>query len=331
MAQNLSDLLPTARICVAHGQMTGATLEEKMLQFMAGSYDVLVATSIIESGLDIPNANTIIINNSHLLGLSDLHQMRGRVGRSNTQAFCYLLIPENGHLTPEAELRLAALEEFSELGDGFNLSMRDLDIRGAGDLLGAAQSGFIADIGFETYCRILEEAVEEVKYSDFQSLFPKESMPRPIVDCSIETDCEALFPPDYVQNTAHRMSLYTRLNEMKSISQLTLFKEELLDRFGPLPTATETLLETVQLRWEAQRIGFQKLSFKDQALRCYLGTDFQQNNPKMWVHVLQYIQHYPARCQLKEVSTNLILTIRGLNDIVSARHLLVKIGAASGI
>ncbi|WP_339043882.1 transcription-repair coupling factor [Cardinium endosymbiont of Tipula unca] len=328
MANKLSSLVPTARICVAHGQMAGSMLEEKMLQFMAGNYDVLVATSIIESGMDIPNANTIIINDSHLLGLSDLHQMRGRVGRSNAQAFCYLLIPPSVSLTPEAELRLAALEEFSELGDGFKVAMRDLDIRGAGDLLGAAQSGFIADIGFETYCKILEEAVEEVKRTDFKALFCKDTVQqKKLSECTVETDYEAIFPPEYVQNRAQRMSLYTRLNGISTIDQLTFFKEELIDRFGPLPIPAETLLATVQLRWEAERIGFQKLIFKDKALRCYLGSDFHTKNPKMWEGIMQYIQTHPACCQLKELQKNLMLTITGqINSIILAKNLLTQIG-----
>lgn len=328
MAQNLSALLPTARICVAHGQMAGSMLEEKILQFIVGRYDILVATSIIESGIDMPNVNTIIINDSHLLGLSDLHQMRGRVGRSNVQAFCYLLIPEDATLTPEAKLRLAALEECSALGDGFKLAMRDLDIRGAGDLLGSAQSGFISDIGFDTYCKILEEAVEEVKHNDFKALFGKEAKTLPS-ECSIETNCEALLPPEYVQSTTQRMTLYSRLHELKNMDQLTHFKEELIDRFGPLPTATDTLLETVQLRWEAERIGFQKISFKNQRLHCYLGADFQKRNGNMWDHIMHYMQAHPTCCQLKKLGDNLMLTITGkIDNVISARNLLAIIGMA---
>lgn len=273
----------------------------------------------------MPNVNTIIINDSHLLGLSDLHQMRGRVGRSNVQAFCHLLIPENVTLTPEAKLRLNALEEYSELGDGFKLAMRDLDIRGAGDLLGAAQSGFISDIGFDTYCKILEEAVEEVKHNDFKALFPKETRTLHN-ECSIETDCETLLPPEYVQSATQRMSLYTRLNELKNINQLRHFKEELIDRFGPLPTATETLLETVQLRWEAERIGFQKISFKGQRLHCYLGADFQKRNLNIWDHIIRYMQQHPTCCQLKKIGQNLMLTITGkMHNVLSAKNLLATI------
>ncbi|WP_184891150.1 transcription-repair coupling factor [Candidatus Cardinium hertigii] len=328
IAQTLASLLPTARICVAHGQMTGSTLEEKILQFIAGRYDVLVATSIIESGMDIPNANTIIINDSHLLGLADIHQIRGRVGRSNTQAFCYLLIPENINLTPEAKLRLAALEELSELGDGFKLAMRDLDIRGAGNLFGAAQSGFMADIGCETYYKILEDAIEEVKNKDFKTLFTKDpKTTRPYSECSIETDYEALLPSTYVQNTAQRMLLYTRLSKIKDNNQLNLFKEELVDRFGPLPIPVETLLETIPLRWEAQRIGFQKLSLKGQILCCYLGSDFQKRNQEMWDYIIQYIQQNATCCQLKKIEGNLIFTINTqINSIVSAKNLLATIG-----
>lgn len=323
IAQNLSDLLPTARICIAHGQMAGSMLEEKILQFIVGRYDILVATSIIESGMDMPNVNTIIINDSHLLGLSDLHQMRGRVGRSNVQAFCHLLIPTDVTLTPEAKLRLAALEEFSELGDGFKLAMRDLDIRGAGDLLGASQSGFISDIGFETYCKILEEAVDEVKHNDFKTLFETRT---PYNECSIETDYEALLPPEYVQSTTQRMTLYTRLNELKNMNQFIQFKEELIDRFGPLPVATETLLETVQLRWEGERIGLQKISFKGQRLHCYLGADFQKKYSNMWDNIMCYMQQHPTCCQLRKLGQNLMLIITGqIHSIASASNLLASI------
>ncbi|MGI2298821.1 transcription-repair coupling factor [Candidatus Cardinium hertigii] len=325
IAQNLSDLLPTARICIAHGQMAGSMLEEKILQFMVGRYDILIATNIIESGMDIPNVNTIIINDSHLFGLADLHQMRGRVGRSNVQAFCHLLIPEDTTLTPEAKLRLAALEEYSALGDGFKVAMKDLDIRGAGDLLGAAQSGFIADIGFDTYCKILKETVEEVKHSDFKTLFPQETK-KLYNECSVETDCEAHLPPEYVASTTQRITLYTRLNELKNIDQLTEFKEELIDRFGPLPSPTETLLETIQLRWEAERIGFQKILFKGQSLHCYLGVDFQKRNLNTWESIMHYIQERPTHCQLKKTGQNLILTITAdLHSVLAARNLLATI------
>jgi len=326
MAQNLSDLLPTARICVAHGQMAGSLLEEKILQYIAGDYDVLISTSIIESGLDISNANTMIINNSHLLGLADLHQMRGRVGRCNTQAYCYLLIPEQGKLTQEAHLRLNALEEFSALGDGFKVAMRDLDIRGAGDLLGASQSGFIADVGFDLYCKILEEAVEEVKSTDFTTLFPKTDGPKMYGDCSIEVDQEAFLSPEYIPNDGHRMMLYTRLNKLKHMDELTSFREELLDRFGTPPLATELLLETIQLRWEAQRIGFQKLTFKDQILNCYIGNDFQNKRSDMWQALLQYIQNYPSYCRLKQLPGQLVLSMTGQTDMTQAKRILSNIG-----
>lgn len=326
IAQDLAELLPTARICIAHGQMAGSMLEERILQFIVGRYDILVATSIIESGMDIPNVNTIIINDSHLLGLSDLHQMRGRVGRSNIQAFCYLLIPENITLTPEAKLRLSALEEFSELGDGFKIAMRDLDIRGAGDLLGAAQSGFISDIGFDTYCKILEEAVEEVKHDDFKTLFANDTKTT-YRECSVETDCKSLLPPEYVQSPTQRMALYTRLNGLKNNNELISFKEELVDRFGPLPPATQTLLETVQLRWEGERIGFERISFRGKRLHCYLNADFQKRNLDMWEHIMCYMQQYPNHCQVKKIGENLMLTLAGaIDNVLSAKNLLAAIG-----
>lgn len=326
IAQELAHLMPTLRIAVAHGQMAGTTLEKKILQFIAGDYDLLMASSIIESGIDMPNVNTIIINDSHLFGLADLHQMRGRVGRSNVQAFCYLLVPPDAHLTPAAKLRLAAVEEFSALGDGFKLAMRDLDIRGTGDLLGAAQSGFIADIGFETYCKILEEAVEEVKRNDFKALFSDgKRVATPLTDgCSIETDCEALLPLEYVQNSTHRMLLYTRLNEIKNKASLACFRAELVDRFGPLPPAAEALLEAVTLRWEAQRMGFQKIILKKQMLSCYMNADFQKE--KSWEALMRYMQDHTAHCHLKKVGQGLSLTISTpIAHIAAAKDLLITI------
>ena len=329
IAQTLIDLLPMARICVAHGQMHGTMLEDKILNFIAGKYDVLISTSIVESGLDIANANTMLINNSHLLGLADLHQMRGRVGRSNVQAFCYLLTPNNGSMTRQAQLRLKALEEFSELGDGFNIAMRDLDIRGTGDLLGAAQSGFIADVGFETYCKLLQEAVHEVKLNDFKELFP-EQMHKNKAYCAIETDCDAHIPSDYISNSTQRLTLYTRINALETLDQLTEFKQELLDRFGPLPMAVKNLLAVVQLRWQAQSIGIYKLIFKNHTLHCYLDNTFQQQYPKVWDNVLKYVQKNPKNCKLKATSDHLIVSIlESVNHITAANQLLKQIAPYS--
>jgi len=236
----IASYVPGCRIAVAHGQMEGTKLEEIMLDFIGGEYDVLLCTTIVESGLDIPNANTIIVNDAHRFGLSDLHQLRGRVGRSNKKAFCYLLTPPFNTLTEEAQKRLRALEEFSDLGNGINIAMRDLDIRGAGNLLGAEQSGFINDIGFETYHKILDEAIAELKENEFADLFDKETELVYVTDCAIETDMEVMLPSEYVSSTAERISLYTELDHIKTEERLVEFTGQLIDRFGPLPSPSTT-------------------------------------------------------------------------------------------
>lgn len=310
MAEALSSRLPTVRMCVAHGQMHSNVLEDKILNFIAGKYDLLVATNIIESGLDISNANTIIINDSHLFGLADLHQMRGRVGRSNTKAFCYLLIPMDATLTKQAKFRLRALEEFSDLGDGFNIAMRDLDIRGTGDLLGAEQSGFIADVGFDTYCSLLQEAVQEVKSDDFKSIFPN-AHTIATGPCSIESDHDAYIPVEYVESSIQRLGLYKRIHEMENRAQLLDFKEELVDRFGLLPQPLENLCTILELRWKAQRIGIHKLILKDQVLYCHMDHQLVKRHPKTLDAILEYIRANNRTCKLQELSNNLILAISG--------------------
>src|SRR5690606_33369481 len=221
-------------------------------KFIDAEYDVLVSTNIIESGLDIPNANTIIINQAHMFGLSDLHQMRGRVGRSNKKAFCYLLTPPASVLSSDSRKRLAALEEFSDLGDGFKVAMRDLDIRGAGNLLGAEQSGFINDLGFDTYHKILDEAIQDLKETDFKDLFASELAEKAkliVQDCVIETDLEILIPDTYVGSTTERLQLYSRLDNIKDEDQLEKFANEIMDRFGPIPPSVNELINSVRLRW----------------------------------------------------------------------------------
>ena len=256
IANVIYKLVPDARIGIAHGQMEGHKLEKAMMKFIDAEYDILVSTNIIESGLDIPNANTIIINHAHMFGLSDLHQMRGRVGRSNKKAYCYLLTPPASLLTADSRKRLAALEEFSELGDGFKVAMRDLDIRGAGNLLGGEQSGFITDLGFDTYHKILDDAIQELKETDFKDLFSaelKEKAKLVVQDCVIETDLEILIPDSYVSNISERLQLYSRLDNIKNEDQLKEFTDEVKDRFGPLPAQTEELIDTVRLRWLARK------------------------------------------------------------------------------
>lgn len=263
--QNIQDVydmivsyVPGVKIAVGHGQMEGDKLEKIMLDFIDGKYDVLLCTTIIEAGLDIPNANTIIINEAQRFGLSDLHQLRGRVGRSNKKAFCYLLTPPMPMLNDEAQKRLRAIEEFSDLGSGFNIALRDLDIRGAGNLLGAEQSGFINDIGFETYHHILDEAILELKETEFKDLFEPQQDKKFVSDCVIESDMEILLPPEYVESSTERVSLYTELDHIQNEEGLQRFVSQITDRFGTPPRQTIDLVDTVRLRWMARDLGFEK-------------------------------------------------------------------------
>lgn len=319
-------LVPDSRIGIAHGQMEGDKLEKVMMRFIDGEYDVLVSTNIIESGLDIPNANTIMINHAHMFGLSDLHQMRGRVGRSNKKAFCYLLTPPTSLLTADSRKRLGALEEFSELGDGFKVAMRDLDIRGAGNLLGGEQSGFITDLGFDTYHKILDDAIQELKETDFKDLFKTELEEKAkliVQDCVIETDLEILIPDNYVNNISERLQLYSRLDNIKDEKQLKEFGDEVKDRFGPLPAATEELINTVRLRWLGEKLGFEKLSLKNDKVRAF----FISNNDKyfssdVFGHILAFVQKHPRQCKMKDSAGKAMLVIEGIKTVDAAIDLL---------
>ena len=273
VANIIHKLVPDARIGIAHGQMEGSKLEKAMIRFIEGDYDVLVSTNIIESGLDIPNANTIIINQAHMFGLSDLHQMRGRVGRSNKKRFVSCSRPLH-HCLLLIRASWLPLEEFSDLGDGFKVAMRDLDIRGAGNLLGAEQSGFINDLGFDTYHKILDDAIQELKETFFKDLFADELAEKAkliVQDCVIETDLEILIPETYVNNTSERLQLYSRLDNLKNEEQLDTFIHELRDRFGELPQSVYELINSVRLRWLGRKLdlrGFTKRR-KDAWLFCY--------------------------------------------------------------
>ncbi|MCK6616765.1 MAG: transcription-repair coupling factor [Cyclobacteriaceae bacterium] len=326
VANIIFKLVPDARIAVAHGQMDGDRLEKTMLKFINGECDVLVSTNIIESGLDIPNANTIIINQAHLFGLSDLHQMRGRVGRSNKKAFCYLLTPPASVLTSDSRKRLAALEEFSELGDGFKVAMRDLDIRGAGNLLGAEQSGFINDLGFETYHKILDDAVQELKETDFKDLFAEELAEKVkliVQDCVIETDLEILIPENYVSNTSERLRLYARLDNIKDETELSRFVTELRDRFGELPQSVEALINTVRLRWLAEQLGFEKLSLKKGVLKGYfVSTNDAYFNSETFGKILRYIQSHPQLCRLRDQHGKAMVIIENITDVDAAMAII---------
>lgn len=329
VANMVHKLVPDYQIGIAHGQMPGTQLEQSMLQFIAGKYDILVSTNIIESGLDIPNANTIIINDSHMFGLSDLHQMRGRVGRSNKKAFCYLIAPSTTSLSAEARKRLRALEECSELGDGFQVAMRDLDIRGAGNLLGVDQSGFIADVGFETYCKILDEAVQELKASEFKELFaeaPAHKAQWPVAACSLETDLALLIPDTYVSNDTERLRLYAKLDSIKNEAALASFQEELKDQFGALPLPVQELIKAVKLRWIAQQLGLQKVKLQEATMRCYFTTTRQHPIASdVLTRLLAYVQQHPQQCQLKEIKDQLVLIIQSVANIDQAQAVLAQI------
>lgn len=300
-------LVPDCRVAVGHGQMPADDLEEVITDFIDYEYDVLVATTIIESGIDIPNVNTIIINSAHRFGLSDLHQLRGRVGRSNRKAYCYLLSPEMSLLTPDARRRLQAVETFSELGSGFSIAMQDLDIRGAGNMLGAEQSGFIADLGYETYQRILNEAVYELKDEEFADLYANTRVENKekinyVNDCQIDTDLELMFSDKYIENVSERISLYRELDNIENELQLIEFKKNIEDRFGKIPPQGVGLILIVQLRWLAMRYGVEKLLLKNGQMIAYLVSNL--NSPyyqsEEFGKMLQYMTSNPRMTKLRE-------------------------------
>ncbi len=312
-------LVPDARVGIGHGQMDGKKLEELMLSFMDGSFDVLVSTTIIENGLDVPNANTIIIHQAQNFGLGDLHQMRGRVGRSNRKAFCYLIAPPLHHMTEEARKRLQAIELFSDLGSGFNIAMRDLEIRGAGDILGAEQSGFISDMGFDMYQKVLAEAVQELKETDFKDLYAHEKNEHFIADTQLDTDLEILIPDSYVNQVEERLKLYQALDSLEEEAQLYRFEQELIDRFGPAPETVYELLNSIRLRWIANEIGFEKLVLKQSKLIGYFVGE--QQHPFFQSEVFKFILEqlrFSKNIQMKERNGRLTLVIEGINDIRSA-------------
>ncbi|MBD79224.1 MAG: transcription-repair coupling factor [Crocinitomicaceae bacterium] len=319
-------LCPEVRIGIAHGQLEGHRLEKVMMGFMEHEFDVLVATTIIESGLDISNANTIIINNAHNFGLSDLHQMRGRVGRSNRKAFCYLLAPPSSSLTTEARKRIEAIEQFSDLGSGFNIAMRDLDIRGAGNMLGGEQSGFISDIGFETYQKILDEAIQELKETEFKSLFKEEeaNITRFVQDCQLDTDLEIMIPSDYVNSVNERLTLYQALADVKTENQLQQYEGGLKDRFGPVPEETIHLINGVRLQWLAEKLGFEKIVLKNEKLLCYFisskNSRFYQTS--QFQYILKFVQTNQAKTQMKERKEKLYLVFEGVRSLEDALRIM---------
>ena len=331
MAGLVQRLVPDARVAMAHGRMDGKEAEETLMHFLEGDIDVLVATSIVENGLDIPNANTMIINNAHQFGLSDLHQMRGRVGRSNRKAFCYLLIPSYMTLTPDAQRRLKAIEEFSTIGSGFNIAMRDLDIRGAGNILGAEQSGFISEVGYDMYHKILNEAIEELKESDFRELFAAEAEEKQeyVRECTIETDLEVLLPDDYVTSVSERLLLYKELNDLQTEEELAAYRSRLEDRFGPVPPCVDELISTITLRRMAKAFGIEKLILKQDRMVCHLVSNQQSpfyQSPN-FAKLINYIQANPRRASLKETPERLSLSIANIKTIAAALEQLRLLSA----
>jgi transcription-repair coupling factor (superfamily II helicase) len=334
IAALVNRLVPDVRTVVAHGQMEGKVLEKIMLDFINHEFDVLIATTIIESGLDIPNANTIIINNAHQFGLSELHQLRGRVGRSNKKAYCYLLAPPVTTITQEARRKLTAIENYSDLGSGMNIAMQDLDIRGAGNLLGGEQSGFISDIGFETYHKILSEAVQELKETDFKSVFEShenidlhKKTATFISDCQIDTDLEILIPDHYISNTTERIKLYRELDNISESESLTEFENNLTDRFGELPQVTRDLLNIVKLRWKAIELGFEKVILKNKIMIIHFihNKESMYYQSPVFMEVIQKVQLNSSVFKMREKSDKLTLVTNNINSVQQALDIIYKL------
>ena len=329
----LRRILPGVRIVVAHGQMPPETVEKRITDFVNHDYDVLLSTTIIENGIDIPNVNTMIVNNAHRFGLSELHQLRGRVGRSNRKAFCYLMVPPGAHLTPEASRRLAAIESFSDLGSGIHIAMQDLDIRGAGNLLGAEQSGFIADLGYETYQKILREAVIELKTEEFADAFDEVNAQNPdefVADCTIESDLELRLPPSYVPQESERISLYQQLDNMENAEQTEEFRRQLIDRFGRIPDTAEELIKVVLLRGTAKRLGVERLVLKGGKMYIYfVGSENEAYyHSGAFTKVLNYLQSHIEGTQFRETKGKQSLLIDGVTSVSEALKVLTEMLAS---
>ncbi|MBI5914834.1 MAG: transcription-repair coupling factor, partial [Bacteroidetes bacterium] len=331
MATLIKRLCPDVDVATAHGQMESDHLESTLIDFIDKKYDVLVCTNIIETGLDIPNANTMIINAAHEFGLSDLHQLRGRIGRSNKKAYCYLFTPPMSVLTHDARKRLRTIEEHNELGSGFEIAMRDLDIRGAGNLLGAEQSGFIADIGYETFQRILEEAVQELKETDFKDVFREEMAKKKtfVRDVNIDTDVEMHIPDDYVSSISERLILYTAIDAIEGEADLGQFGEQLRDRFGKVPAPVQELFDGLRLRWVARELGFERIVLKENKLRCFFVENPQSPfyDSAVFQQVFQYIatQGEKQGFSLKKTNRSLIFVKENVKNLKAARQVLQTI------
>ena len=321
----LHRLVPDMKICVAHGQMEPKVLENKILDFMSGDYDMLLCTTIIENGLDIPNANTIIINQAQNIGLSDLHQLRGRVGRSNRRSFCYLIVPPLVSITEDARRRLKAIESFSDLGSGFNIAMQDLDIRGAGNLLGAEQSGFITDMGFETYQKILAEAMEELGVET--GISSKTSSDNYVSDCTIETDQLALIPDDYIDMTAEKIRIYKELDSLSSEKEMENLKKKLSDRFGAIPEELSRLFDIVKIRQLGQKYGFEKIIIKNGVMIAFFISNplSQYYRSDRFSKILESISVNPNLFELKQNDNRLRIFVRNVDTLSKAYDILKKL------
>ena len=332
----LRRLVPGIRIVTAHGQMPPEKLEKAIIDFASHDYDVLLSTTIVENGIDMPNVNTILINNAQNFGLSELHQLRGRVGRNNKKAFCYLLVPPGNPLTPVARRRLQAIENFSDLGSGIHIAMQDLDIRGAGNLLGAEQSGFIADLGYETYQKILKESVLELKTEEFADTFEDLTAGKEeeyVSDCTIESDLELRLPPDYVPQESERISLYQQLDNMEKPEQTEAFRAHLRDRFGAIPTISEELIKVVPMRMAARRLGIERLALKGGKMRVYFVGDDNKAyyQSPAFGKVLSYLQRNPLRCELRDVKGKRSILISDISTVSEALDILTMMESASPI
>ena len=331
MKNLIQGLCPDLSIAYAHGQLEGAKLEETILDFIDHKYDVLICTNIVESGVDIPNVNTIIVNNAHHFGLSDLHQLRGRVGRSNKKAFCYLLAPPISTLTADSRKRLTTLEQYSDLGSGFQIAMRDLDIRGAGNMLGGEQSGFIAEIGFEMYQKILDEAVRELKRNEFREVFKEEIQKQDdfVSDCTIDTDLEILIPDEYVESITERLSLYSRLDNCETEKELQDLHKEMIDRFGAIPPQVEDLFTTVRCRKIAVELGFEKMILKNENLKCFFvgNPESPYFSSKTFEGILHFIQTQTNKAKLKQVGKNGILVVHDISTMKDLYRFLKQMEA----
>jgi transcription-repair coupling factor (superfamily II helicase) len=321
----LRRLVPDMRICVAHGQMEAKVLENKILDFMAGDYDMLLCTTIIENGLDVPNANTIIINQAQNIGLSDLHQLRGRVGRSNKRAFCYLIVPPLVSITEEARRRLKAIESFSDLGSGFNIAMQDLDIRGAGNLLGAEQSGFITDMGFETYQKILAEAMEELGVET--GIVTRSSNDSYTSDCTIETDQLALIPDGYIDLTAEKIRIYKELDSISNEKDLEIMRGKLTDRFGKIPVELDRLFDIVRIRQLGVKLGFEKIIIKNGVMIAFFISNplSQYYKSDRFSKVLDSVSSHGQLFELKQPDGRLRIVVRNVDSIAKAYETLKKL------